>query len=59
MEIHELNWPALDRTAFLIDHASVPKYIPHYCAEAAQLISMLAASLQQHDISGGHDVGKK
>ena len=59
MEARKPNWPALGRTAFLIDHASAPKYIPHYCAEAAQLISMLAASLQQHDISGGHDVRKK
>ena len=59
MEVHAPNWPAPDRAAFLIEHASVPKYVPHYCAEAAQLISMLAAYLQQENLSGGHDGGTK
>lgn len=59
MDVYESSWLTLDRAAFLIKHASVPKYVPHYCAETAQLISMLAASLQQHNLSGGHDGGKK
>ena len=59
MDAQKTNWPVLDRAEFLIDHACVPKYVPHYCAEAAQLMSMLAASLQQNSLSGGHDGGKK
>ena len=59
MEAQKTNWPVLDRAAFLIDHASVPRYVPHYCAETAQLLSMLAASLHRYDLSGGHDGGKK
>ena len=58
MEAHKTNWPALERAAFLIDHAGVPRYIPHYCAESAQLVSMLAAFQQQQNPSGGHDVRK-
>ena len=59
MEAHKFNWPVLDRVAFFIDHAGVPRYVPHYCVEAAQLMSMLAASLQQNSLSGGHDGRKK
>ena len=54
METPKTNWPALDRAAFLIEHASVPKYVPRYCAEAAQLMAMLAASLGQES-AGGSD----
>lgn len=59
MEAQKTNWPVLDRAAFLIEHASVPKYVPRYCAEAAQLMSMLAESLQQQNQSGGCDGGEK
>ena len=52
MEAQKTNWPVLDRAAFLIEHASVPKYVPHYCAEAAQLMSMLAESLKQESVGG-------
>lgn len=58
METPKTNWPALDRTAFLIDHASVPRFVPHYCAEAAQLMSMLAESLKQESV-GGSNGGKE
>ena len=57
MEAQKTNWPVLDRAAFLIEHASVPRYVPHYCVEAAQLMSMLAEYLQQK--TGGNDGGKK
>ena len=59
MEVYVPNWPALNRATFLIDHASAPRYVPHYCAEAAQLASMLAAYLQQNDPFGGCDGGTK
>ena len=59
MKARKSNWPALDRAAFLIDHAGVPRHVPYYCAESAQLVSMLAAFQQQQNPSGGHDVGKK
>ena len=58
MEAQKTNWPALDRTALLIEHASVPKYVPRYCAEAAQLMAMLAASLGQES-AGGRNGGEK
>ena len=59
MEARKTNWPALERAVFLIDHAGVPRYIPYYCAEAAQLASMLAMYMHQKNPSGGHDVRKK
>lgn len=43
----ESTWPMLDRTAFLIEHACVPKYIPSYPAEIAQLLAGLDAYLLQ------------
>ena len=58
MEAQKTNWPALDRAAFLIEHASVPKYVPRYCAEAAQLMAMLAASLGQESV-GDSDGGEE
>ena len=45
---YESTYPALDRTAFLIERACVPRYYPPaYCAEAAQLLSMLEAARQK------------
>ena len=46
-DAHESNWPALDRTAYLIEHACVPKVVPTYCAEEGQLFAALAAALHQ------------
>ena len=44
---YESTYPALDRTAFLIERTCVPRYYPPaYCAEAAQLLSMLEAARQ-------------
>lgn len=43
----EPTYPTLDRAAFLIEHACVPKAYPTYCAEAAQLIAMLEAARQK------------
>ena len=40
----EPTYPALDRAAFLIEHACVPRAYPTYCAEAAQLLAMLEAA---------------
>ena len=59
MEAQKSNWSALDRAAFLIERASVPRYVPRYCAEAAQLMSMMAESLQQQNQSGGSNGGEK
>ena len=59
MEGYDPNWPALNRAAFLIEHASVPRHVPIYCAEAGQLFAMLTAYLQQKNLSGGSDGGKK
>ena len=58
METQKTNWPGLDQASFLIDHTCVPRYAPHYCAEAAQLMSMLADSLREKSI-GGSDDGEK
>lgn len=41
------NWPTLDRAAFLIEHACVPRAYPSYCAEAAQLLAALEERLRQ------------
>lgn len=44
----EPTYPALDRTAFLIERTCVPRYYPpRYCAEAAQLLAMLEAAQQK------------
>lgn len=44
----EPTYPALDRTAFLIERTCVPRYYPpRYCAEAAQLLAMLEATRQK------------
>ena len=57
MEAHKTNWPALERAAFLIEHNSIPIFVPRYCAEAAQLASMMAALRQ--DSIGGCDGGEE
>lgn len=46
--VHEPNWPVLDRTAYLIEHACVPKSVPTYCAEEGQLFAMLAKAALQN-----------
>ena len=44
----EPTYPSLDRAAFLIERTCVPRYYPPaYCAEAAQLLSMLEAARQK------------
>ena len=46
---YESTYPALDRTAFLIERTCVPRYYPPtYCAEAAQLLAMLEAAQRQN-----------
>ena len=53
----ETNWPTLDRAAFLIERACVPRYYPAYCAEAAQLLALLEAAQQRRnpqENSGSH-----
>lgn len=41
--------PALNRAAFLIERACVPRYYPpNYCAEAAQLSAMLDAAREKN-----------
>lgn len=41
------TYPALDRAAFLIERACVPRFYPFYCAETAQLFAMMEAALHQ------------
>lgn len=48
----ESTYSALDRAAFLIERASVPRYYPTYCAEAAQLLAMLEAARQKNGAAG-------
>lgn len=43
----EPTYPALDRAAFLIERACVPRYYPTFCAETAQLLAMLEAAGQK------------
>ena len=44
----EPAYPALDRAAFLIERACVPRYYPPtFCAETAQLLAMLEAAQQK------------
>jgi len=46
---HEPEYPALNRAAFLIERASVPRYHPSpYCAEMGQLLAGIAARLQEN-----------
>lgn len=45
---HEPTYPALDRAAFLIEHACVPRAYPTFCAETAQLLAMLEAARQRN-----------
>ena len=59
MKTQKTNWSTPDRAAFLIDRAIVPGYVPRCCAESAQLMSMLAASLQQQNLTGDSDGGRK
>ena len=41
-------YPALDRAAFLIERACVPRYYPPtFCAETAQLLAMLETDGQK------------
>ena len=44
----EHTYPALDRTAFLIEHACVPRAYPTFCAETAQLLAMMEAAQRQN-----------
>ena len=41
-------YPALDRTAFLVERACVPRFYPSFCAETAQLLAMLEAAQQKN-----------
>ncbi len=45
---HESTYPALDRAAFLIEHACVPRAYPTFCAETAQLLAMMEAAQRQN-----------
>lgn len=40
----EPTYPALDRAAFLMERACVPRYYPSYCAETAQLLALMEAA---------------
>ena len=42
------TYPALDRAAFLIERACVPRFYPSYCAETAQLFAMMEAAQQEN-----------
>lgn len=44
----EPTYPALDRAAFLIEHACVPRAYPTFCAETVQLLAMLEAAQRQN-----------
>ena len=52
----EPTYPALDRAAFLIEHACVPRAYPIYCAEAAQLLAMLDAAQRQSSTQTANEV---
>ncbi len=41
---HKPAYPPLDRAAFLIEHACVPKSYPSFCAETAQLFALMEAA---------------
>lgn len=51
----EPTYPALDRAAFLIEHACVPRAYPTFCAETAQLLAMLEAARQKSETAGSPD----
>lgn len=53
MADHEFGWPVLDRTAYLIEHACVPRAVPSYCAEEAQFFAALAACLRRNQPVSG------
>lgn len=50
---HDPTYPVLDRQAFLIERACVPRYMPVYCAEAGQLFAALADYLHKKNTEGG------
>ena len=41
------DWPVLNRAAFLIEHACVPKSYPSFCAETAQILAALVERMRQ------------
>jgi len=45
---HEQTYPVLDRTAFLIEHASVPRHYPVFCAEMGQLLAAMEVVVRQN-----------
>lgn len=49
---HESTYPALDRAAFLIEHACVPRAYPTFCAETAQLLAMMEAAREKSEAAG-------
>lgn len=38
----EDTYPELNRAAFLIEHACVPRYVPPICAETAEILALMA-----------------
>ena len=49
-------YPALDRTAFLVERACVPRFYPSFCAETAQLLAMLDAAQRQSFTQSSNEV---
>ncbi len=54
IDAHDPNWPALNRTDYLIEHACVPQYVPTYCAEAGQLFAALAEAVRRNSLPAEH-----
>ena len=51
----DTTYAALDRAAFLIERACVPRAYPTFCAETAQLLAMLEAARQKSEAMGAPD----
>lgn len=44
----DTTYPILDRAAFLIERASVPRHYPVFCAEVCQLLAAMEAVIRQN-----------
>lgn len=59
MSDHKPTYPVLNRAEFLIERACVPKYVPSYPAEIAQILAAIELrQSQQQPSGGGKDVSR-
>jgi len=58
MSDHEPAYLALNRAEYPAEHTCMPYYVPRYCAEEAQFLSMLAEAFSRRKPPPGDDRGR-